>query len=123
MLTTAVSARAQGGATVHEGKAFVPEVRFQGKYHPICGHYFWDDNVGATNFCNLLGFKNGKIKRTKVAYDVDAMPVGRCKPGEALNNCTRGGNRWGNFDYSNGWCKKGKRVGFTVTCASPGVCV
>ena len=120
--TTAALVRAQGGDTVQEGKAFVPEVLFKGQYYPICGHYFWDNNNGATTFCNLLGFQIGKITRIHVVYDVDAMPVGKCKSGEALTKCTDGGNAWGeiDFDYNPGSCKKGSKSGVTLTCDSPG---
>ena len=27
-----------------------------GKYHPICGHYFWDKQRGADLFCNRAGY-------------------------------------------------------------------
>ena len=105
---------------MQEGKAFVPEVLYQGKYYPICGHYFWDNNGGATAVCNFLGFKNGKMAITQAKYSEDAMPVGICKAGEGLTKCTGGGNAWGNFNYINGGCKKGQGVGVTVTCDSPG---
>ena len=106
---------------MQEGKAFVPEVLFEGKYHPICGHWFWNNHKGATAFCNLLRFKNGKMTKTHAKYNVDAMPVGQCKTGEVLTKCTAGGNAWGNFADSNGWCQKGENIGVTVTCDSPGV--
>ena len=97
------------------GKAFVPEILFQGRHYPICGHFFWDNNNGATTLCKLLGFKSGTGTKTRDAFDVDAMPVGDCKPGEPLTKCTGGGNAWGKFDDRNGWCKKGTKVGVTVT--------
>ena len=122
MIIAAEFARAQDGKTVQEGKAFVPEVLFEGKYYPICGHYFWDNKDGATAFCKLLGFKNGKMAITKAKYNVDAMPVGICKAGEELTKCTGGGNAWGNFAYNDGGCKKGQEVGVTVTCDSYGMC-
>ena len=115
--------RAQGGKKVEAGKAFVPEVLFEKKYFPICGHFFWDNDNGATAVCKLLGFKSGKRGKTSAAFDVDAMPVGDCKPGEPLTKCTGGGNGWGQLDYRNGWCKKGTKVGVTVTCSNPGACV
>ena len=112
--------RAQGGKAVNKGKPFVPEVLYQGKYYPICGHYFWDNDNGATIVCKLLGFESGSYKSTRVKYDVDSMPVGDCKPGEELIKCTGGGNAWGNFDYRDGWCKKGTKVGVKVTCDESG---
>ena len=109
--------RAANGATVQDGKSFVPEVLYQGNYYPICGHYFWDNNNGATIVCKMLGFDSGKHKKVGDAFNVDAMPVGNCKPGEELTKCTAGGNAWGNFDYKNGYCKKGSSVSVEVICS------
>ena len=117
MMTPAEFARAQGGETVQAGKAFVPEVLFKGKYYPICGHYFWDTNHGATTFCKLLGFPKGESTKTEIKYNVDAMPVGKCKSGEELTKCTDGGNAWGDFAQPAGTCKKGNGAGVTVTCS------
>merc|ERR1712174_113317 len=50
-------------------------------------------------------------------YKTDSMPVGLCRQGEALNKCKGGGNAWGNFGYRGGWCKKGQKVGITITCS------
>ena len=122
MITPAALARAQGGKTVQKGQAFVPEVLYNGKYYPICGHYFWDNDNGATTFCKMLGFHKGTYKSTRNTYDVDSMPVGECKPGEGLMKCTGGGNGWGNLDYRAGWCKKGQKIGVTVTCDYIGRC-
>ena len=90
MLTIVVAklAQAKDGEKVQEGKVFVPDV--QGKCYPIYGHYFWNGHNGATTFCNLLGFQNSEMKRTRVKYNVNAMPVGNCKAGEELNKCTGG---------------------------------
>ena len=101
---------------MEQGKAFVPEVSYQGKWYPICGHYFWDNDTGATAVCKLLGFERGSYTSTRAKYEVDAMPVGDCKAGEELTKCTGGGNAWGNFNDRNGWCKKGQNIGVTVTC-------
>jgi len=112
--------RAQRGMRVEGGKAFVPEVLYQGTYYPICGHYFWNSNNGASIVCKLLGFNRGLQRQTWNKFGVDAMPVGDCKPGEKLTQCTGGGNDWGNFDDRDGWCKKGKEVGVEVTCYCDG---
>ena len=74
-----------------EGKAFVPEVLFEGEYYPICGHKFWDNDDGATTLCKHVGFQKGTSQKIKNEYNVDSMPVGRCKPGEELMKCTGGG--------------------------------
>ena len=119
--------RAQGGATVTAGEAFVPEVLFEGKYYPICGHHFWDNDFGAGSVCKSLGFTGGNdihaTSKTGAVYNTDAMPVGGCKEGEDLTKCTGGDNAWGNFDFKDGKCKKGKSVGVKVTCYTQGAFV
>merc|ERR1711981_1033000 len=114
--------RAKNGERVQAGKAFIPEVYYDGKYSPICGHYFWDDNQGAENVCKRLGFfGGGKVKRTNDVYDADAMPVGRCKEGESLDKCSAGGNAFGDLSKTYGRfggdsCRKGQRIGVNVVC-------
>jgi len=111
-----VLVRAQGGQEVEDGTAFVPEVRSNGRYYPICGHRFWDDNGGAESVCNSLGFTHAKLLATKDVYSTDAMPVGRCHGGESLNQCTAGGNAFGDPEYNGGQCNKGQPVGVKVVC-------
>ena len=98
------------------GQGFVPEVLFEGNYYPICGRYFWDNNIGAQTVCQALGFGDGYDIRTDNTYDVDAMPVGACNSGEPLNDCTGGGNAFGDFEYNDGWCKQGNEIGVEVVC-------
>ena len=109
--------RAASGAAVKAGVAFVPEVLYKSKWYPICGHYFWNNENGAATICKGLGFPTGTLQKTSKRYDSDAMPIGACKVGEQLRNCTAGGNVWGQLDTNDGRCKKGHRVGITVTCA------
>lgn len=110
-----------------EGEAFVPEVLFEGKYYPICGHYFWDNDLGAGSVCKSLGFTGGNdihaTSRTGHVYDTNAMPVGGCMDGEDLTKCTGGDNAWGNFDFRDGRCKRGNSVGVKVTCYTQGAFV
>ena len=101
---------------VEEGQPFVPEVLYKDTYYPICGRNFWDDNNGATTVCKFFGFNKGKNRITMTGYDVFAMPVGRCNPGEELTKCTAGGNAWGAFTAD---CKRGKRIGIVMTCTEP----
>ena len=108
-------ARVAPGTTVGADKAMYPEVSYKGKWYPICGHYFWDNNLGANTLCKQLGFNSGKQSPTKAKFSVDAMPVGNCGANQRLNKCNQGGNGWGNFAYSNGWCKKGTAIGVTVS--------
>merc|ERR1712166_506909 len=86
---------------------------------PICGHYFWDNNDGATTVCQGLGyggFSSGTHTKTRTTYSTDAMAVGECSAGQALTSCNHGGNGWGNLEYGGGWCKAGTQIGVTVTC-------
>jgi hypothetical protein len=113
--------RAMGDSAVVTGVSFVPEVYYteDGKYYPICGHYFWDSNWGATLVCNVLGFQFGTCEATEVSYNIDAMPVGRCTPDIdfKLDACTGGGNDFGNFNYHDGWCRQGNNIGVRVVCS------
>merc|ERR1712153_64657 len=113
------SVRAENGATATAGVAFVPEVMFNGNWYPICGHYFWDNNDGATTVCQGLGyggFSSGTRQHVRDTYSADSMPVGECSAGQALTSCSQGGNDWGNLEYNGGWCKAGTQIGVTVTC-------
>jgi len=113
------SVQAQYGATVTAGVAFVPDVRFNHRWYPICGHFFWNNNAGATTVCQGFGFSSGTCQRAGNTYSIDSMPVGSCRPGQALNSCNDGqwgGNAWGNFEYGGGFCKGGYGPGVTVTC-------
>ena len=114
--------QAANGDAVAAGVAFVPEVMYNGQWSPICGHYFWNNDNGATTVCKALGFFGGTNTKTRTTYSTDAMPVGMCSAGQALTSCTMtaSDNAWGNFEYNDGWCKAGTAVGVTVTCATSG---
>lgn len=129
---------AAGNPTSAVNSPATPEVYYGGEWYPICGYYFFDNNVGATTFCKMLGFDVGTVQgKEKIGsgphfqsglavptYNKDAMPVGVCtSPGQALTECTAEGGKtsWGNLDYSQvqgggKTCKKGERVAITVTC-------
>ena len=111
--------RAAGAAMVTSGISFVPEVRFGQDWYPICGHQFWNNNNGASTICKALGFSSGTLQRGQ-PYDLDSMEVGLCNPGQPLDACTGGGNRWGPPSTS-GWCRKGQDAGITVTCLKEGL--
>ena len=51
-------------------------------------------------------------------YNVDAMPVGWCDPGQELTKCTFFRNEWGHLGAATG-CKKGQKAGVNVTCTGP----
>ena len=59
-----------------------PEILWHGKWTPICGHYFWDNNNGAKLFCQILGYTNGKVKgryyNPRHELTDDAIMIGKC---------------------------------------------
>merc|ERR1740129_2349252 len=55
-----------------------PEVYKSGMWHPICGHYFWDNNNGVETFCKMLGGSGGTIHGRRGTYSTDAMFIPQC---------------------------------------------
>ena len=95
-------------------EAFVPNVNFEGEWYPICGHWFWNSNDGATIVCQKLGFDSGTQQELDATFTKDAIQVGRCNPGEELTSCTAGGNSWPTVISE---CESGQTGGsVTVTC-------
>lgn len=75
-----------------------PQVYFGNKWHPICGHYFWDNDNGAVAFCRKLGFASGYFPGGNSPGNgdelkEDAMPVGTCHHGELFQIRARRGGR------------------------------
>ena len=105
--------------TVAEGIPFTPEV-FSTKdssWHPICGHRFWDNDKGATTACVEFGFNSGVVVRTEAIYDSDAVLVGMCNDGEALDSCFIDPD-WPTTHLSGTSlsCTAGNAVGVDITC-------
>lgn len=110
--------------TVEPGLEYLPWVYFTGQWYPICGHYFWNNDNGATTFCHKLGFESGEVIKKQDILLKDALPVGRCKKGSALASC----NVWADPEASCGIknampvgscgpaCKAGSKVGVRVKC-------
>ena len=90
-----VRAAVRKASDFREGGEIFPEIFSNKKFHPICGPFFWNNNFGATTFCQKLGFKAGEArKKEKKMFSRNAMPIGTCNPGEKLDSCTGGGNGW-----------------------------
>ena len=82
-----------------------PFIFWDSKWFPICGHYFWDNNNGASLFCNKLGYNNGTVHRNENGekYEVDSFRVGFCYKEDKWKNCKGGCN-----DYqAGGYCGNG----------------
>jgi len=93
---------------------FVPEVLFEGAYHPVCGLDFADNNEGASAICREVGFDyGGVVKRTNAVFDQDAVAIGKCREGESIVSCTGGGNH---YQESIPSCASGQQIGVEITC-------
>ena len=96
----------------------MPEVFQNSQWHPICGRWFWDNNIGASLFCQQLGFDSGTItsEQRTIRLPRDGIRVGRCNIGDTWLSCTGGCN-----DLSVGGgqcsdCRTGVRSGVQVAC-------
>ena len=74
-----------------------PEVFYNNRWRPICGHFFWDNNNGADLFCQQLnqGYLSGTINKGNVAeyfLGSDALQIGKCRSGDRWLNCNGGCN-------------------------------
>ena len=92
-----------------------PFLFWNGKWYPICGHWFWDNDHGATAFCTKLGYESGRVnvrnERMAGTYGVPAIHVGKCRAGEELTACTGTRNH---YDSRN--CNAGDNIRITITC-------
>ena len=84
------------------------------KWSPICGDSFWDDNVGATAFCNKLGYPSGTVNKIESSYSVAHLKVGKCQEGEELAECSGGGNHLGNDQGR--YCHTDREASITIEC-------
>ena len=76
-----------------EGK--FPEIKLNGKWLPICGHYFWDNNYGAALFCQKLNstYTFGSAKDSGIPLVSNGIKVGKCTSQDnSLSSCTGGCN-------------------------------
>ena len=63
----------------------------EGDFHPICGHFFWNDKNGANLFCKKLGYESADLNISGVTISTAAVMVGRCKAQDTdIAQCTGG---------------------------------
>ena len=109
---------------VRLGSNQVAEVYFNGQWVPICGHHFWDNNLGASLFCQQLGFGSGIIKQRYLILSNDALQVGGCNVGDKWLECSNpicnqliiGGQ----CNDSPGNCNMGEPAGVSIECINSG---
>ena len=56
----------------------IPEINYNGKWVPICGHWFWNGNHGAKLFCKRLGYASGVITDKRIPLSSDGFRIGDC---------------------------------------------
>ena len=102
-----------------------PEVSIHGSWAPICGHYFWGNNHGATLFCQKLSpeFKYGTlIHRPDKPIEVDGIRIGKCFSDDHWPECTGGCNDFetGNscFEAKAGKCSAGDVGSIEIHCST-----
>ena len=66
----------------------IPMIFWDGKWSRICGHYFWDNNIGATMFCKKLNYDSGTILESKYHSAKPGFWIGQCLHGDKFPYCT-----------------------------------
>ena len=98
----------------------IAEIYYSGMWIPICGHYFWNNNIGATLFCQQLGYETGIVKQESIARQVplpdDGFRIGECETNDIWGQCTGGCN-----DHTIGGthcsdCRSGAMAGLRIEC-------
>ena len=99
----------------------MPEVYFDGKWVPICGQYFWNNNIGANLFCQEFGFESGTLKNTHLTLPNDGLNIGKCEQRDAWLQCSGNCNNLqiGGFCGA-GKCTKGSKSGILIDCSGVG---
>ena len=103
------------GVRLKEGK--FPEVFWNGKWVPICGHNFWDSNYGGNLFCQKLNsslFTSGIVTRSNKPLEIDGLRIGKCLAQDDWLSCTGGGN----FLKEEGLCVAGDVASVEIECIS-----
>ena len=84
----------------------------EGKFSPICGHGFWDNQYGAVAFCQALGFTGGTVRKDRGKYQQDAVMIGICNSFNEIDRCAGGYNT---YDFATN-CRVGNNVKVFVAC-------
>ena len=96
-----------------------------GHWSPICGHWFWDNNYGATLFCQMLDstYTSGIVKKRKdIPSSSDGLRIGKCTSNDnSLLTCTGGCNDLelgGRCSNNHVACGAGQGVTIEIECFS-----
>ena len=108
-----------------------PEIWYNGKWSPICGHFFGDNDndspdYGASLFCQMLNstYTSGTVLNRDINYiplASDGMRIGRCTSNDkSLFSCTGGCNDLelgGQCIKEGGKCYAGEIAGVEIKCS------
>ena len=103
-----------------------PEVFWNGNWSPVCGHYFWNNNNGATLFCQKMGFSLGIVegRGTNSHLISDAIRIGECEDNDSWLNCNGGCNDLKVGDHCqeniNAKCGIGEPAKIEIQCSGVG---
>ena len=101
------------------GNPRIAKMFVNGAFHPICGHYFWNNRHGANLFCRKMGYESGILSKRKVPNSRNAVQVGVCKEGDVdVANCTGGfcnTLELGGMCF-NATCKAGVNAAVVIEC-------
>ena len=89
------------------------------KLSPICGNWFWNNQIGATLFCQKLGYTSGTQSGRSLAGVLDeraAINIGQCDNGDTLEACTGGCNDYKRADDGCARCGVGNKAKITIEC-------
>ena len=102
-----------GSDSVKLVDTYYPYVKIGSTWKPICGHYFWDNDIGAAIFCKKLGYpEGGVLVEEGKPYKEDALYVGRCESENITNledGCTK-------QQKNSSECETGNPVSVKVIC-------
>ena len=92
-----------------------PYIYIDDAWRPICGHFFWNDNVGCDTICKRSGYNSGTKTSQGNTYSEDAVWVGQCTSNTDLLQCRSEGSLYEtHFDRRD--CLSGSSIGVTCTC-------
>ena len=92
-----------------------------GIWSPICGHWFWDNDFGATLFCQKLTSDPTStgyvIRRTDKPLEKDAIRIGKCLSNDQWLSCSGGCNDLGIGQHGCINCGAGQLASIEIKCS------
>ena len=96
-----------------------PFIFWNDLWSPLCGHYFWENQYGATKFCQQLGYESGMHSGKPITkiYPVESFTLGKCLHDDEWPCCTGGENHFvSGRSLTNGTCAKSNDQAMVIRC-------